>query len=174
MKARSFSAPWGRRIWLVTGLVSLLSLGVSLSIVIGASARKPADRKARWIAPIVILVAIGGTAFWCIRSFVITDDAIVIQRSFWKNRILLGDITSAEFDPKACHGAFKTIGNDGLFAMHGRFRSKRLGKFQAYDTDPENAVVLKTTSDTIVLSPERPRNFLTELNRRRRNLQEHR
>ena len=119
-----------------------------------------------WILPLVFLITIGSIALWTIRAFKICDDAIRVQRSFWVNCIPLSEIQSAEIDPDACRGAWKTMGNDGLFAMHGRFRSKRLGKFQAYVTCPANAIVLKVPSDTIVISPENPRSFLNELKRR--------
>lgn len=96
-----------------------------------------------------------------------------MRRSFWSNRIPLAAIQSAGLDARACEGAMKTLGNDGLFAMHGRFRSKRLGKFQAYVTDPRNSVVLRLPGDIVVVSPENPRQFLRELNRRLTHSNEH-
>jgi hypothetical protein len=122
--------------------------------------------------PAAALGVIGGTALWMVRGFQLTDDAVVVRRVLWSNRIPLRTIESAEVDPHACKGAWKTCGNDGLFAMHGRFRSKHLGKFQAYVTNAENAVVLLVRGDTIVISPENPRSFVNELNRRLRRLED--
>lgn len=172
MTAKSYRAPWGRRVWVITGAVVALVVGLAVAAPLTLALKKPGERWAAWIAPVVLLDVLAITALWMIRRFELTDDAILVRRSFWTNRIPLASIQAAELDPQACRGAWKTAGNDGLFAMHGRFRSKRLGKFQAYVTDPANAIVLRVQGDTIVISPENPRAFLRELNRRLDRLKE--
>jgi hypothetical protein len=174
---KHYSAPWGRKIWLVTGLVVGLGLSTAVALPLILPPLK-ADTEGRWglwlTTPVVTLAVVGGTSLWMIRRFELTDDAIQVRRSFWINRIPLSVIQSVEADPDACKGAWKTMGNDGLFAMHGRFRSKRLGKFQAFVTNPMNSIVLKVTGDTVVISPETPRSFVKELNRRRDRFREQR
>jgi hypothetical protein len=174
MTTKSYRAPWGRRIWVITGAVVVLAVALAVAMPLTISAKSPGERWAAWIAPVVVLAIVALTALWIIRRFELTDDAILVRRSFWTNRIPLASIESADLDPQACRGAWKTAGNDGLFAMHGRFRSKRLGKFQAYVTDPANAIVLRVRGDTIVISPENPRGFLRELNHRLDRLKEKR
>jgi hypothetical protein len=172
MTTKHYAAPWGRRIWLITGLVSLLGLVMALTLPLILPVRDSGERWLVWLSSALVLSIVGGTSLWMIRRFELTDDTLIIRRSFWTNRIPLAAIESVEVDGRACERAWKTIGNDGLFAMHGRFRSKRLGKFQAYVTDPANAVVLKVPGDTIVVSPESPHQFVKELNRRRERLKE--
>ena len=166
MTPKSYSAPWGRRIWLITLPVVLLGLAVAVVLpLVIKDPKKPIDL---WVLPALFAAIYGTTALFCVRGYEITDEAILVKRSFWRNKIPIADVTSAEVDPEACKGAFKTIGNDGLFAMHGRFRSKRLGKFQAFVTDPGNSVILRTREVTTVISPENPRQFVNELSRRLR------
>ncbi|HAV61146.1 MAG TPA: hypothetical protein DCY13_02135 [Verrucomicrobiales bacterium] len=164
MSAKAFDVTWGRRIWLITGLVMLLASAVTITITTAASPDEAVW--IRWILPWVVPGIPATTALWMIRRYELDDHELRVHRPFWVNRIPLSDIASAEVDPRACRGAWKTLGNDGLFAMHGRFRSRRLGKFQAYVTNPEQAVILRVTNDTIVISPAEPRKFLNELNRR--------
>jgi len=172
MSAKRYNAPWGRKIWLITTAVSSLGVGTAILLPLTLSPENPGDRRALWLVPLVVLASVGGTALWMIRGFEIADDAVLVKRVLWVNRISLASIESAKPDGAACKGAWKTMGNDGLFAMQGRFRSKRLGKFQAYVTDPVNSVVLKVPGDTIVISPENPRLFAKELNRRLERIKE--
>lgn len=174
MTTQEYAAPWGRRIWLITGSVCLLGLTIALAMPLSLPVRDSGERWLLWLCSALVLLTIGGSSLWMIRRFELTDEALVVRRSFWSNRIPLAKIESAEVDARACERAWKTMGNDGLFAMHGRFRSKRLGKFQAYVTDPANAVVLKVPGDTIVISPEHPHQFVNELNRRIERLKEQR
>lgn len=166
MSVKFYRAPWGTKVRLITGTTGLFALVAAVVLPLAVPARDASERLAFGIVPFVILTVIGVTALWMIRRFELTDDTLFVRRVFWANRIPLANIQSAEIDSHACQGAWKTMGNDGLFAMHGRFRGKRLGRFQAYVTDPANSVVLKLPGDTIVISPENPRGFLKELNRR--------
>lgn len=174
MSVKLYQAPWGRRVWLITTTVTVLGIATTAALPLLLPVRKTEDRWALWLAPAVVCAIIGGTALWMIRRFELTDEALVVRRPLWANSLPLATVESAEVDARACEGAWKTTGNDGLFAMHGRFRSKRLGKFQAYVTDPANSVVLKVTGDIIVVSPANPRQFVNDLNRRLERLKEQR
>jgi hypothetical protein len=172
MTTKHYQAPWGRRVRLIT--LAVLGFAVAFSALLPLLIRNAEDRPAEWIVPLALVAVFGGTALFFVRGFEITDSAVLVHRSFWRNRIPLAQIETAEVDPRACERAWKTCGNDGLFAMHGRFRNKRLGKFQAYVTDPDNAVVLRVPGDIIVISPEHPRQFVQDLNRRLARLKEQR
>jgi hypothetical protein len=58
------------------------------------------------------------------------------------------------------------VGNDGLGAISGRFRSKRLGWFRAYVTDGERAVVLRWPDRCVVISPDQPSWFIETVRKR--------
>ena len=69
-------------------------------------------------------------------------------------------------DRKALRGARKLVGNDGLGAISGRFRSKHLGPFRAYVTDPDHAVVLRWPDRCLVISPDQHSCFVETLRKR--------
>jgi hypothetical protein len=62
--------------------------------------------------------------------------------------------------------AWKVHGNDGLGAVAGRFRNKRLGAFRAYLTDTEHAVVLRWPDRCLVISPQQDSFFLEAVRKR--------
>lgn len=164
MTAKHYHAPWGRRVWLIT--ITVLIFAVAVAALLPLLIRNAEDRPADWVIPVALVAVFGGTALFLVRGFEITDSAVLVQRSFWKNRIPLAQIETAEVDPRACERTWKTCGNDGLFAMHGWFHNQRLGKYQAFVTDPANSVVLRLPKRIIVISPENPRQFVSELNHR--------
>ena len=49
--------------------------------------------------------------------------------------------------------AIRIRGNGGLGAIRGRYWSKRLGKFDAFLTGSENAVVLRWPDKVVAVSP---------------------
>ncbi len=159
------AAPWGARVKVITLLLIVLLLllpGPVLFAVPGVPLP---------IAGLVVGImaaVIGGTSLFVVRGFRLSRDTLFVQRSFWENSISLAGLQSAEVDPRACERAWKTVGNDGLFAMHGWFRNQRLGKFQAFVTDPTRCVVLRFADRIVVVSPEQPRRLAEELNHRLR------
>jgi hypothetical protein len=60
-------------------------------------------------------------------------------------------------------------GDDGLGAVTGRFRSRRLGAFRACLTDAEHAVVLRWPDRCLVISPQQ-HSFFVEAVRKRAGL----
>lgn len=161
---RVYAAPWGHRVRLIT--FGLLAAAVVAAVVLPWAIDLDRDPVGALVAPCVLGAMIVFTSLWSIRGYVVTDHELRVERLLWRNVIKLADIGSVEADSRACEGAWKTLGNDGLFAMHGRFRSKRLGKFQAYVTDPRRAVVLRLPDDSIVISPDEPARFVADVNRR--------
>lgn len=165
MSNKTYGAAWGRRIRVVTLVVILLCGGITVGIAV--LVHRPEERWVVWLMAGLTLGIVGVSGLFAIRGFEIGRDGVRIRRVFWSNRIPFREIESAEVDPQACRGAWKTLGNDGLFAMHGWFRSRRLGSFRAFVTDPEDAVILRGPGGIVVVSPDNPRQFVHELNRRR-------
>jgi hypothetical protein len=63
-------------------------------------------------------------------------------------------------DREVLHRARKIWGNGGLGAIRGRFKSKRIGKFDAFLTDTDHAVVLRWPDKTVAVSPADPEFFI--------------
>ena len=94
------------------------------------------------------------------RRYRLSGDEIVIARAWLTVRFPLVGLTAVETDREALRGAWKIMGNDGLGAYAGRFRSKKLGNFRAYVSDPECAVVLRWPDRCFVVSPAQPGEFI--------------
>ena len=81
-------------------------------------------------------------------------------------RFPLAGLVGATVDREAMRGAWKLYGNDGLGAVSGRYRSKRLGPFRAYLTDVEHAVVLRWSAGCVVISPQQHSYFVEAVRKR--------
>lgn len=159
------SAPMGRRVILTAALVFgvVLSLVVfNTTIVAGRSmtGRALSDRTIVSLSPLLGLL-ITGPFFLYERSkvsrFAIEDNVLVLG----SKRYPLQGMTGAERDPKVLCWAVKRSGNGGLGAIRGRYWSKRLGKFEAFLSGTENAVVLRWPDRVVALSPADPEFFIT-------------
>jgi len=160
-------APIGTRI-------RLLTIFTPCAIVIGtmvtsAITAKPGSNLRWWplVAPLILLPIIGGA--WCgarIRRYLLAGDELLVERAWLKARFTLKKLQAAVPDRDALRGARRIVGNDGLGAISGRFRSKRLGRFRAYVTDPEQAVVLRWPDRCLVISPQHPSLFVETVRKR--------
>jgi hypothetical protein len=115
------------------------------------------------VLPVTVLVV---SAFFVIRGYVLEEDSIWVQRLFWKTRIPLSELVSAEADPSAMSRSLRTFGNGGLFCFAGFFRNKTLGSYRAFAADPRNSVVLRFPHRTVVVTPEEPQRFVRALQER--------
>jgi len=88
--------------------------------------------------------------------FKIEDDVLVLG----SKKYPLPGLVSVERDPQVMSWAVKLMGNGGLGAIRGTFRSKRLGKFYAFLTDPDMAVVLRWPDSVVAVSPADPEFFI--------------
>jgi len=163
MKTLTYSAPWGARVrWITAGLLALF---VTIPLVLAAIGGHPWQTLALVDGALFLLMSLGAAAFW-IRSYELTDAELHILRPGWRARLPLAGLREVKADREAFRGAWKTIGNDGFFAIHGRFRSKRWGSFRAFLTDPANAVVLRFDDRVVLVSPDNPAGFVREVTRR--------
>ena len=115
------------------------------------------------IAPAVV-AAIWFTAH--IRRYRVVEAELQVELPFRTARFPLEGLKDVTPDREALRGARKIIGNDGLRAISGRFRSKRLGRFHAYVTDGERAVVLRWPDRCVVISPDQHSLFIETVRKR--------
>jgi len=57
----------------------------------------------------------------------------------------------------------RTGGNGGLFGAYGNFRNKDLGSFKVYARRGHDYVIISTPSLTLVVGPENPDQFVSEI-----------
>lgn len=162
-----FKAPWG--LWLLglTLFATIILIGIPLFAILTHIANTPWTTFILVIMPLVIYL---GALLFIIRSYVLTDHSLLVQRLLWSNSIDLSQVRSVEVNPQAMTKSIRTFGNGGLFSFSGRFRNKQLGPYRAFATKPKNSVVLKLGDRTIVVTPDQPQRFADEL-KRIRNLE---
>lgn len=91
-----------------------------------------------------------------VSGFRIVDNSLVLGRK----RIPLEGLVSVQRDPQVLKRAVRVFGNGGLGSIRGRFWSKRIGRFEAFLSGTENAVVLRWPGRTVAVSPADPEAFI--------------
>lgn len=160
LAATTYPAPWGVSLKAISGVTTLLLIGVA---VIGLLT----GPRGNWIwilsmvvIPLSILLI---TALFTVRGYALTPDALIVKRLVWNTEIPLQGLQTIEADSNAMEGSIKTIGNGGLFSFSGSFRNKRLGSYRALATDMRRCVVLKFEQQVIVITPDKPQAFITQV-----------
>jgi hypothetical protein len=157
----------GARVRIMT-LLSFVAVGIvgTAVVVLMLQERRPPPWPvfvASGIAPAVV-AAIWFTAR--IRRYRMVEAELHVELPFRTVRFPLEGLKEVTPDREALRGARKMIGNDGLGAISGRFRSKRLGRFHIYATDAEHAVVLRWPDRCLVISPQHPSLFVETVRKR--------
>lgn len=164
-----FGAPVGRRVRLITILIAAsFVLFAAGNVVLWSSLRLPsATLLPMTLAPLAGLAVVVPIYFHQrVLGYGLEAEAIAIHRHGRVDRLPLAGLCEAAFDPDATAWSLKLFGNDGLGAITGRFRNTRLGPYRAYITDRARTVVLRWPDRCVVLSPDRPEEFVAELRRR--------
>jgi len=156
----TYKAPWGNMLIGTSILVTILCVTAGVLTLDFFRDLKSQALIAAGCLPVVILI---GCLPFVVRSYVITDDAILIRRLFWTTRLVRAGLQSAEFVPNAMRGSIRTCGNGGAFSITGWYWNKRLGFYRAYVTDLKRTVVLRFPLRRVVLSPDEPEEFVREL-----------
>jgi hypothetical protein len=164
-----FAAPVGRRVRVISTLVlAIIPLAMIINVTLWVWQRLPTA--AFWpmlLAPLVGLLVLVPVALWSqVLGYRLTADELVIRRRWRDNRIALDGLQGVAVDPGAMAWSMKLLGNDGLGAITGRFRNRRLGTYRAFVTDRDRAVVLRWPDRCLVVSPDRSDEFAAELRRR--------
>ena len=155
---KSYQAHGGTWLKVSSALATLLMIG-STGLVV-------------WLVPIgwvklLILVLIPlevlAAALFTVRSYTITETELLIQRLFWKTRIPLHGLKSAQIDTDAFKKCIRTCGNCGLFSVTGFYYSKSVGAFRAFATGMKNPVVLRFEKRTVVITPSDPEAFVADI-----------
>ena len=157
------SAPLGRRCLIPVSVVgALIVCGAAVNVIrvaMSPAHQEPSVRVMATFSPVVVLVAYVG-AFLLERArashFRIEGNALVLC----KKRYPLEGLLSVERDSKVLRRAVKLWGNGGLGAIRGKYWSKRIGKFDAFLTDTDHAVVLRWPGRIVAVSPSDPEFFM--------------
>jgi len=157
----------GARLRLAT-MVSLVvgALVPLVALVVILNERRPAPWPALLAPAAAPLVLAAVWIFSRIGRYRVSREEIVVELAVGARRFALAGLQSVTPDPAALRGAHKLVGNDGLGALSGRFRSQHLGTFRAYLTDDARAVVLRWPDCCLVISPQQHSLFVDTVRRR--------
>ena len=115
----------------------------------------------------IVVICVAAWFASSIRAITLTGQTLLIKLTFWTARFDLAGLRTAGVDAQALKfGAMLSFGNSGLGAFHGYFWSKRMGKFRAYVTDKNRAIVLRWETKCVVVSPKDTENFIEEVCKR--------
>ena len=154
----SFKANWGRPLILISTAATLICLGVAVF-----SWQRGHHGFLRFWLP--LLLPFSALPFM-VRGYRIAPGALMVRRLFWETEIALAGLASAEPDPEIMKGCLRLFGNGGLFSFSGWFWNRRHGIFRVIATNTRDMVVLKIAGKTIVVSPDRPSEFIAALERK--------
>ena len=153
-----FRAPWSKSLIVASTFATLVCLGGAFAL--WTLPGDPSFEPLRFWLGFLPLAVIFICALFTVHGYSIASDTLLIDRLFWKTRIPLRELQSIKFDPEATRRSIRTFGNGGFFSFTGYFRSKELGSYRAFMTDHRRAVVLRFRSRMIVISPDRPEDFV--------------
>jgi Bacterial PH domain len=157
-----FRAPWSKSLMVASIFATLVCLGVSYALWTLPLRGGPAETLRFWLALLPVAVILF-CALFTVRGYSITNRELAIRRLFWTTRVSLHGLRGAYFDTNATHRSIRTFGNGGFFSFTGYFRNKELGSYRAFMTDRRRAVVLRFPSSVIVISPDRPEDFVNTI-----------
>jgi Bacterial PH domain len=157
-----FRARWSKSLIVASTFATLVCLGVSYALWTLPLRGGPAEPLRFWLVllPLAVILI---CALFTVRGYSISNRELAIRRLLWTTGISLHGLQGAYFDPNATHRSIRTFGNGGFFSFTGHFRNKQLGSYRAFMTDRRRAVVLRFSTSTIVVSPDRPEDFVNTI-----------
>lgn len=167
----AFAAPVGRRVRLITrGIFAVFALFVIGNLGLGLWQRLPTKALVPMaLAPLVgVLIVVPIYYHQRVLGYRLEADELVVRRHGRENRLGLAGLREVTVDREAMAWSLKMLGNDGLGAITGHFRNRRLGRYEAFVTDSDRAVVLRWPDRCVVVSPDRTDEFVAELRQRTR------
>lgn len=156
-----FSAPWSRSLRLLTTSSVVVLLTVALVGLLLGPRQPLVGRLATVGAPLVVLL---GTLLFMVRGYVLTESGIEVRRLGWSTDLPLAGLVAVNGEPQGLRGSLRLFGNGGLFAISGWFWNRRIGRFRAYATDPERAVLLRyRDGKKVVVTPDDVQHFIVRV-----------
>lgn len=163
MKPRvEYSAPWGRSVRWITGLIAFGILGLGV-ILTGLVSGRPGEQAGLGATFALVVLIFGATAVFSVRGYRLVPGGLEIRRPGWTTRISLSDLTQVERAPGMFRGFGIKLGNGGFMGFIGWFWTSSEGWFRAWVTDPARSVRLRLRDRVVVVSPDDPEAFLAAI-----------
>ena len=156
---KEYAAPMSRLLVITGTFATLVCLAAGVIVYMQSETEVPMRRLVALLPVLILVVA----ALFSVRGYLVTADELVIRRLLWTTRFRRADLESATADREALRGSIRLFGNGGLYSFTGLFRSRALGRYHAYVTDPTRTVILRFKQRTIVISPDNPDAFVRDI-----------
>ena len=157
MTTIEFRAPWGRTVRVRTAIGLILCAVMMLGPLLAPSELPtPFMIVLIGLPPLIVAASLAS----CVRGYTLTEDAITVRRGIGATRLPLAGLRSVTGEVDAMLGSWRLTGNDGFFAITGRYWNKTLGWHRAFATDLSRAVVLRYPNRIIVITPHDPQHFI--------------
>ena len=159
----TYKASWGTPLKTVTTICVLILIGLPIlkTVERGTLTKGDLGLLLKTLLPSCLLIII--VALFLVRGYILTNKQLIVKRLFWKNRVNLSNLVSAEFDSQAMFNSWRVFGNGGFFSITGLFWNQKLGLYRAFVTNEKNSIVLKFTDKVIVITPDNPQDMVTKL-----------
>jgi Bacterial PH domain len=156
------SAPMGGAVVAKLAIVLIALAGAVAATAIAqrtAHGMPAAARAATLLAPFAgfaLVLALHFVERSRVSRFRIDENCLVLGGK----RYPLAGLSAIDRDREILRRAVRIRGNGGIGAIRGRYWSRRVGKFEAFMTDPEKAVVLRWPNQIVAVSPNDPDFFI--------------
>jgi PH (Pleckstrin Homology) domain-containing protein len=152
-----YGAPWGMPVVVATVLVGA-------GMLAGAAAAAAFAPPPAW--PLLALIPASLLWAWAYSptGYRIENGELVIERPAGSLRVGLYDLRDVQLDPPLGI-PIRVFGNGGLFGAWGWFWSRRIGWFQTALRRARPNVLVRTSTRTVLVAPDRPEEFVREIER---------
>ena len=151
--SQRFDAPWSR---------ALKTLSAMATFTIGVPALYQFFN-GRLVMSGVLFALLALPMALTVRRYEVVPHELRIRRLFWDTRWPLYGLTTATVQPYAMSQSMRTWGIGGVFSVSGHFVNFPLGRYRAFVTDPARTVILRLTKGVLVVSPDRPEDFVAAI-----------
>ena len=148
-----FNAPWGRELTVLTAVTTAMIIGIA-AYVWSQGGR---------ITPVLLLVIHAIPLTLTVRGYELVPGELRIRRLWWDTRLPLAGRVRAATRPDVMARSWRIWGNGGVFAISGHFSNAALGRYRAFVTDFKRTVVIDTPRGIVVVSPDRPDQFVAAI-----------
>ena len=148
-----FGAPWSREVRVHTVVFTLI-MGIPAALNLA---------RGHYVIGLLLLGILLLCVSQAVRWYELSPRELRIRRLWWETRWPLEGLTAATIQPQVMDNSWRTWGNGGVGGFTGRFSGSGLGSYRAYVTDASRTVVLKTRRGPVVVSPDRPDDFVAAL-----------
>ncbi len=154
---QEFQAPFGRWVRIRTLGSFVVLLGVAAIGLLTGPRQILLWRLTMVWLPIVVLL---GALPFAVRGYTLTDRELTVKRLGFNTALPLDRLEAVKGDAEMMRRSVRLFGNRGLFAITGWYWNRRVGRYRAFATDPDRAVLLEFADRKVVITPHDPQAFI--------------